>query len=285
MALRASAIAQEETTVTLATDQRDPRRSLAATAALAPVCYGHRGARGHAPENTLQAFDLAFDLGAEGIECDVQLSADGQLIIIHDGTVNRTTSGRGAVRDLSFAALRTLDAGRGQRIPTLDETLALIHARGGLLNLELKAESDAEALVVAAAVAERLADTPEGDPLRQRLIASSFSLPAVAEIKRRLPWLRVGALYGGRAWTRQTMIERALELGAEAIHPHPRILTGETVRAAHDAGLRVNVWTANRWATIRQLIAWDVDGVFSDFPERVVIARRLGQELGATPDE
>ena len=74
------------------------------------------------------------------------------------------------------------------------------------------------------------------------------------------------------------MIERALALGAEAIHPYPRILTVETVRAAHAAGLRVNVWTANRWATIRQLIAWEVDGVFSDFPERVVIARRLAPE-------
>jgi glycerophosphoryl diester phosphodiesterase len=246
-----------------------------------PICYGHRGARGHAPENTLLAFALAFDLGADGIECDAQLSADGRLVIIHDGAVNRTTNGRGAVRDLSFAALRQLDAGRGQRIPTLDETLALVRARDGLLNLELKAESDAEALDVAAAVAERLATLADDDPLRQYIIASSFSLPAVADIKRRLPWLRVGALYGGRAWTRTAMIERALALGAEAIHPHPRILTQETVRAAHEAGLRINVWTANRWATIRQLITWEVDGVFSDFPERVVIARRVR----LTPEE
>lgn len=246
-----------------------------------PICYGHRGARGHAPENTLLSFELAFDLGAEGIECDAQLSSDGRLVIIHDGTVNRTTNGRGAVRDLSFAALRQLDAGRGQRIPTLDETLALVRARGGLLNLELKAESDAEALDVADEVAALLAALPDGDPLRQRIIASSFSLPAVERIKRALPWLRVGALFGGRAWTRQMMLERALALGAEAMHPHPRIVTQETVRAAHEAGLRVNVWTANRWATIRQLIAWEVDALFSDFPERVVIARRVRP----TPEE
>ena len=183
-------------------------------AARTPLCYGHRGARGHAPENTLLAFDLAFDLGADGIECDAQLSADGRLVIIHDGTVNRTTNARGAVRDLGFDALRQLDAGRGQRIPTLDETLALVSARGGRLNLELKAESDAEALTVAAAVAARLADLPADDPLRERIIASSFSLPAVEDIKRRLPWLRIGALFGGRAWTREAMIERALALGA-----------------------------------------------------------------------
>ena len=259
--------------VRLATNQFAVRAGAGAGAACAPICYGHRGARGHAPENTL----LAFDLGADGIECDAQLSADGRLLIIHDGTVNRTTNGRGLVHDLSFDALRQLDAGGGQRIPTLDETLALVGERGGLLNLELKGENDAEALAVAEAVAARLAALPDDDPLRRDILASSFSLPAVAEIKRRLPWLRVGALFGGRAWTRQQMIERALALGAEAIHPHPRILTAETVRAAHEAGLRVNVWTANRWATIRQLIAWEVDGVFSDFPERVVIARRLGQ--------
>jgi glycerophosphoryl diester phosphodiesterase len=77
------------------------------------------------------------------------------------------------------------------------------------------------------------------------------------------------------------MIETAKMLGVDAIHPHPRIMTDDTVRAAHDAGLRVNVWTANRHATIRQLIIWGVDGVFSDFPERVVTLRRLTRIPGA----
>src|SRR5438270_13229735 len=76
------------------------------------VCYAHRGARAYAPENTLLAFDLAFDVGADAIECDVQRSSDGQLVIVHDGTVNRTTNGAGLVARLSFEELRTLDAGR-----------------------------------------------------------------------------------------------------------------------------------------------------------------------------
>lgn len=248
------------------------------------MCYGHRGARGHAPENTLLAFDLAFDLGAEGIECDAQLSADGQVVIIHDSTVNRTTTGRGAVSAMSFDALRALDAGKlaqiPQRIPTLDETLALTRERGGLLNLELKADNDSEAVAVAEAVAPILNELTTHDSLRSRLLISSFEFPAISRIRELAPWVRVGALYGGRAWTRQTMIETAQRLGAQAIHPHPRILTEDTVRAAHDAGLAVNVWTANRLATIRQLIAWGADAVFSDFPERVVIARRLA---GSSP--
>jgi glycerophosphoryl diester phosphodiesterase len=246
-----------------------------------PVCYGHRGARGHAPENTLLAFDLAFDLGAEGIECDAQLSADGHVVIIHDSTVNRTTNGRGLVNEMTFETLRALDAGRTmrapQRIPTLDETLELVRGRGGLLNLELKADSDAEAVAVAEAVATSLNALASDDSLRAGLLISSFNLPAVARMRELAPWALTAALYGGRSWTRATMIETARRLGVEAIHPHPRILSEEIVRAAHDAGFQVNVWTANRLATIRQLIAWKVDGIFSDYPERVVIARRLAE--------
>ncbi len=250
-----------------------------APAATRPLCFGHRGARGHAPENTLLAFDLAFDLGAEGIECDAQLSADGRVVIIHDSTVNRTTNGRGAVSKITFEALRALEAGQGirspQRIPTLEETLALVLRRGGLLNLELKADTDAEAIAVAEAVASTLDALPPDNSQRASLLFSSFNLPAVARIRELAPWARVAALYGGRKWTGAAMIEAALQLGVEAIHPHPRILTEEIVRLAHEAGLQVNVWTANRLGVIRQLIAWGVDGLFSDYPERVVIARRL----------
>ena len=260
--------------------------AIAASAhSIGPICFGHRGARGHAPENTVVAFELAFDLGAEGIECDAQLSSDGQVVIIHDATVNRTTNGRGLVSAHSIAALRALEARwpgyAPQRIPTLDETLALVRRRHGLLNLELKAESDADAIAVAEAVAPTLNALATDDSLRPRLILSSFNLPAVARMRELAPWARTAALYGGRAWTRATMLDTARDLGVTAIHPHPRILSEETVRAAHDAGLRVNVWTANRLATIHQLIAWQVDGVFSDYPERVIIARRLASQGAA----
>lgn len=241
----------------------------------AVVCYAHRGARGHAPENTLLAFDLAFDLGADAIECDVQRSRDGELVIIHDGTVNRTTNSTGAVAALVFSDLRTLDAGRvwriPQRIPTLAETLDLVRRRGGSLNLEIKGESVAESVGTAEAVAPMLHALEE--PLRARLLVSSFGHPAVALLKERLPWLRVAALYSGREWQKRDMLAPALALGAEAIHPGASLTTAELVMQAHAQGLRVNVWTANRLATIRKLIAWSVDGLFSDYPERVIIAR------------
>ena len=239
------------------------------------TCYAHRGARGHAPENTLLAFDLAFDLGSDGIECDVQRSRDGELVIIHDGTVNRTTNGVGAVAALSSADLRRLDAGYQwripQRIPTLAETLDLVRRREGALNLEIKGETVEEAVGTAEAVEPVLRALEE--PLGARLLVSSFAHPAVARLKERLPWLRVAALYSGREWQKRDMLAPALAMGAEAIHPGVGLTTSELVTQAHAKGLRVNVWTANRRATIRRLLAWGVDSLFSDYPERVIIAR------------
>lgn len=241
-----------------------------------PSCYAHRGARGHAPENTLLAFALAFDLGADAIECDVQRSRDGELVIIHDGTVDRTTEGTGYVAGLRFAELRSLNAGRrwGLRaqIPTLTEALALVRERGGAINLEIKGETVVEAVETAHAVEPALRELDDG--FRQRILLSSFAHPAVQVLKDRLPWLRIAALYGAE-WRHRDLISPALALGAEAIHPGTALVTRELPRQAHDAGLRISVWTANRTATIRQLLAWGVDGLFSDYPERVIIQRRL----------
>lgn len=235
-----------------------------------PVCYAHRGARVRAPENTLRAFRLAFELGADAIECDVQRSRDGRLVIIHDGTVDRTTDGSGWVAEMSFAELRLLNAGRGERIPTLEETLALVRERGGGINLEVKGESVAEALGTAEAMLAALRGLEEG--IRGRALVSSFAHAAIALLKARLPWLRTGALFGDE-WRGRDLVAPALAVGAEALHPGLRLVTPELVRRAHDAGLAVNVWTVNRPADMRRLIAWEVDGIFSDYPERVVAAR------------
>lgn len=235
-----------------------------------PVCYAHRGARARAPENTLRAFRLAFELGADAIECDAQRSRDGRLVVIHDGTVDRTTDGSGWVAEMSFAELRLLNAGRGERIPTLEETLALVRERGGGINLEVKGESVAEALGTAEAMLAALRGLEEG--IRGRALVSSFAHAAIALLKARLPWLRTGALFGDE-WRGRDLVAPALAVGAEALHPGLRLVTPELVRRAHDAGLAVNVWTVNRPADMRRLIAWEVDGIFSDYPERVVAAR------------
>ncbi len=253
---------------------REGNKTPAGRAAGDIICYAHRGARAHAPENTLAAFTLAFELGAEGVECDVQRSRDGRLVIIHDDTVDRTTDGTGPVAEQCFDELRSLNAGvrfrRRQLIPTLDEVLDLVTRRGGELNLEIKAESVEEALATAEAVEPALRALP--DEQRAHVLVSSFEHPAVALLKARLPWLRVALLYGNE-WRGQDLVAPARALGAEAIHSAIGLVTPELIQRAHEAGLRVNVWTANRRGAIRRLIAWGVDGLFSDYPERVVAAR------------
>jgi glycerophosphoryl diester phosphodiesterase len=239
----------------------------------APIIFGHRGARAHAPENTLLAFELAFALGADAIECDIQLTADGALVVIHDGTLDRTTNGRGPVVEADLAGLRALDAGRGQRIPLLAEVLDLCRRAGGQVNLEVKAETEAVALVTAAALADSLAGLAHAH--RQLIVVSSFELAAIAEIKRRLPWLRVATLHGGRRWRRVDPLAPAHALGAEAVHLQTSLAAPDLIERAGGLGLGVRVWTANQPAQLRQFLRWGVDGIFTDYPERAVIARAL----------
>jgi glycerophosphoryl diester phosphodiesterase len=259
-------------------NMNDMEQALAAVPHLTQqvTAYAHRGARAYAPENTLLAFELAFALGADAIECDVQRSRDGHLVIIHDDTVDRTTNGKGLVREKTLDELRTLDAGlrwgTQQRIPLLQETLELVNRRGKAINLEVKGASVEESVATAEALEPVLRALPE--ELRPRVLVSSFEHPALALLKERLSWLRIGALYGSE-WRGKDLIEPALALNAEAIHPESGLLTQDIVRRAHQAGLRVNVWTANSWIRIRRLLQWGVEGIFSDYPERVVILRTL----------
>lgn len=243
------------------------------------VVFAHRGARAHAPENTLLAFRLAYALGADAIECDVQLSADGQLVIIHDGRLNRTTNGRGPVALRTLAELRALDAGRGERIPTLAEVLALVRGAERQVNLEVKAETATAALATAEAMEPALAGLD--DVARRLVLISSFELDAVALLKHRLPWLRVATLHSGRQWRRRDMLAPALRMGAEAIHPGVGLVSADLVRHAHQQGLGVHAWTVNRWSTLARMLHWGVDGVFSDYPERAIITRVMG---GATQE-
>jgi glycerophosphoryl diester phosphodiesterase len=248
-----------------------------------PTIYAHRGARAHAPENTLLAFRLGYALGADAFECDVQLTADGALVVIHDDKLNRTTTGKGTVAARSLGELRELDAGRGERIPTLAEVLACAQAWGRGVNLELKAETEEAARATARAIEPVLAAT---DACRRpQVLVSSFELGALPDLKRRLPWLRIGTLHGGRQWRRRDMMAPALAMGAEAIHPSTQLVSADLVRRAHGHGLQVNVWTANRWSTLRSLLELGVDGVFTDYPERAVISRMLKGQVSEPPDQ
>lgn len=228
-----------------------------------PRNFAHRGASGRAPENTLLAFRYAFELGADAIECDVQLSADGFPVILHDATLDRTTNGRGPVAARSLEELRRLDAGAGERIPTLQEVLDLCREAGKLVNLEVKADSLAEAQAIARVVGQAL----EQGQHHERALVSSFWLPGVAALKQAYPTIRTATLHGGLRWRFLSMLRAAQECGANAIHPQSALVSRGLVEAAHAAGLEVNVWTVDQPKTMQRLLSWGVDGIMTNYPE------------------
>src|SRR5258706_217273 len=177
------------------------------------------------------------------------------------------------------------DAGNGAgATPAPTRRVLCLGRRGGQLNLEIKGESGEDATGTALAV-EPYLRALEGEQGR-RILVSSFAHPAIAVLKERLPWLRAGALFSGSEWRRQDMLAAAQALGAEAIHPSVRLTESALVQRAHAAGLRGNVWTAHRRSTIARLIELGVDGLLTDYPERVIIARaHLWARLGRPPPE
>ena len=220
-------------------------------------CIGHRGAAGHEPENTLRWIRRALELGADGIEIDVRF-IDGELIVLHDDRLERTTNGRGRIARQRFAHLRTLDAGKGERIPTLREVFEAVDRRA-FVNVELKGRRTAGP--VQALIREFL-DREGWRP--EHFLVSSFhrrELRALGD-----PRIRIGLLL-----TKPTPLYHvsARRVRAWSVHPGARFTTKPFVVHAHQRGLKVMPYTANTVAEIARLRALGVDGVFTDFPERV----------------
>jgi glycerophosphoryl diester phosphodiesterase len=218
----------------------------------------HRGARGHAPENTLAAFDKALELGAQWLELDVQWHA-GQLWVFHDARLERCTNGKGWLVDHPAEALRRLDAGGGQQIPYLHEVLDRLDRRISV-NVELKT-ADGTAAEVAPALRGYLARgwTPE------QFLVSSFHLPELREFKRRLPEIPLGVLMCG---VPLDLAAAGSTLGAQVLSLDRDFADAGLIADAHARGLRVYVYTVNEPEDIARFRAQGVDGVFTDFPER-----------------
>lgn len=200
---------------------------------------GHRGATAHAPENTIASFQKALDLGCDEIETDVWLMDGGKLLISHD-------------RPASAAGLLTLD-----------DVLDFCRGRLGV-NVEIKcAESDAQAKETGLRVAGRIAARNDDD-----VYVSSFWYSALVGAREAAPQVRRAFVYGA-APDMSALLTQARSLGLWALHPERFYVTPERVAAAHAASLRMNVWTVNDPPEIARLVAWGVDGIMSDYPERV----------------
>jgi glycerophosphoryl diester phosphodiesterase len=231
-----------------------------------PWIIAHRGASGHAPENTLAAFERAVQLGAGFIETDLHLTRDAQFVAIHDATLERTTNGRGSVRDFTFAELRRLDAGKwfdrdyiGQRIPNLDEILEFARKHDVIFYLEVKYDAAwgmHHSLMAALQKAENAA----------RTIVISFDQATLAELRRVDASIMMGFLADEPGTDH---VKDTLELGARQLCPKSSLITQELVERAHGADLQVATWTVDDIEEMKRVIAAGVDGIMTNFPDRL----------------
>ena len=234
-----------------------------------PLNLAHRGASAHAPENTLAAIRLAAEIGADGLEIDAKLSRDGAIVIMHDATIDRTTSGSGRVSDLTLSQLKSLDAGSkfrsefaGEHVPTLDEVMETVGDRL-IVNIELTNYTSRRD-----GLEERVVEFVTRHGLFDRVMLSSFSPLSLRRVKRAAPHLVCGLLYpsGCAVFLRHAWLARLIP-GREARHPHFSLVDAASVRRWHRRGQKVNTWTVNEEADMRRVITAGVDAIMTDKPE------------------
>lgn len=235
-----------------------------------PAVIGHRGAKGHAPENTVASLRKAAELGARWVEFDVKLTADGEAVLMHDDTVDRTTDGRGPVAGMTFSDLRALDAGRwfssdftGERIPALDEAMAFLAAHGMGANVEIKPCPGREA-ETGAVVARILNERWRAGPVLP--LVSSFSVDSLIAAREAAPDIPRGLLSDNFPADWRTRL-RALDCAT--FHVHDPRLDPERVRGVREAGYRVLTYTVNKPDRARALLSWGVESVITDYPDRL----------------
>ncbi len=216
---------------------------------------GHRGACGHAPENTLASIEKAISFGCDLTELDVQRTADGSLILLHDERVDRTTNGQGVVADLNLEEVRRLDAGGGQRIPTLEEALKAARGRIGLI-LELKAEG----------LAYDVSGIVRASGFPGEIFYASFLHDELQHVRRADPDAKTLVLFKRLP---KNPVADATRLQATHVGLRFDSAAPPLVQALHKARLMVFVYTVNKPADIARMRGLDVDGIVSDFPDRI----------------
>lgn len=229
-----------------------------------PVVVGHRGAAGLAPENTLRAFEVALQLGVDGVEFDVQRSADGELMIFHDETLERTTNGQGYLKDFTRTELQNLDAGnkfgevfRGEKIPTLYEVVDFLRHTNLILHLEVKSPH------LYAGIAEQLVGFIRGEDMVGRIQVRSFDHQALHKIYQLAPEIAISELW----WEK---IPIAHDMAFPTLNALYTLYTPENIAALHQVGKKVTAWTVNDAESAKRLIVMGIDGLTTDYPDRIL---------------
>lgn len=221
---------------------------------------GHRGAKGHAPENTLASIQKALDFGVDMIEVDVHVCKTGEVIVHHDYKLERTTNGTGYVRKRSLKYIKSLDAGNGEQVPTLCEVLDFIDKRADL-NIEIKGKF---ALGPSLKTVERY--VREHGWRYDQFIVSTFTRSKLKKLAKRHPRVRMGALLAYRPFG---FVKFAKRIQAYSVHLNINLVSPKLVEDAKRQNLKVFVWTVNEHEDIRRLKEYGVDGMFSDYPDRL----------------
>jgi glycerophosphoryl diester phosphodiesterase len=231
-----------------------------------PWVIAHRGASGHAPENTLAAFERAVALGAGFIETDLHLTRDARFVAIHDSTLERTTNGKGNVRDATLAEIRKLDAGMwfdrefmGQKVPTLEEIVEFAAKHDVIFYLELKYEA-------AWGMHHSLVGALQKSGGAARSIIISSSEPTLTALRQVDPSAMMGLIFDK---ANQDHTKAGIELGVRQLCPQYSLVTNEMVEQAHALDLQVATWTVDDAAMMRAMIAAKVDGIMTNFPDRL----------------
>ena len=236
-----------------------------------PLIWAHRGASGwdkkYYAENTMQAFDCAMTMGADGIELDVQLTKDGELVVCHDETIDRTSDGHGNIRDYTLSELRQFDFSRPHpeqgrtRIPLLKDVLDLIKNEKVTLNIELKT-----GVVRYPGIEQKTVEMVHEFGLEDRIWYSSFNHESVLLAHELAPASHCGYLLGQPILS---MPEYAVRYGAEALHPARGILNlcPDLIVKSHAAGVRVHVWVVDNLKDMENVAKMDVDAFFTDCPD------------------
>ena len=213
---------------------------------------GHRGARAYEPENTLRSFKKAIELGVDAVELDVRKTRDNEIVVIHDAKVDRTTNGRGLVSEISLEEIKKLVTEKGERIPTLEETLDFLDGKVKII-IELK-ETGLE---------EKVLTLIHKKGLEKNVVIVSFLKDALKNVREIDEKIETGLIYVRH----KNPVKAALDLKANYLLPLYRFIHGADVQKAHEKGLKVIAWTINNQEEVSEYVKKGVDGIASDRPD------------------
>ncbi|WXG46221.1 MAG: glycerophosphodiester phosphodiesterase family protein [Candidatus Atabeyarchaeum deiterrae] len=213
----------------------------------------HRGASAYEPENTIIAIRRAIDMHADMVEIDVHTTKDKQLVVIHDAEVDRTTKGKGSIKDMSLKEIRRLDAGKGEKIPTLQEVLELSRDAIGVM-IEVKGIG----------IEKLLVDLLQKEKMLDKVVATSFMTDIIKKVKELEPKIPTGQIF---SWRIPHVTSKVVELKADYVLPAYELLTKEMIEESHRRSILVFTWTVDDRHLAERLVEMGVDGIVTNKPD------------------